>query len=120
MSRRRVNGVLFRDVLIFQVKLALDGAKDIVLMPLSLLAAGVDVLFPGPRPGHRFYAVIRIGEKYDRWLNLFGAASEADARRGGLFGASRSGSDSLLGRLEAMATGEEESDSPPPRRTPRG
>jgi hypothetical protein len=100
--------VLLRDLVIFQVKLVLDGVKDIVLAPVSIAAAVVDVLFPGRRLGHRFYAVMAMGERYDRWLNLFAAAHTADARTDGLFGASRAGSDTLLGRLEEMKLGHEE------------
>jgi hypothetical protein len=109
---RAARSVILRDLLIFQVKLAIDGAKDLVLMPVSIMAAAADVLFPGPRPGHRFYAVLRLGERFDRWLSLFSAASSADADAGGLFGASRAGSATLLGRLEAMVLGHEEPRAP--------
>jgi hypothetical protein len=101
----RSKWVLLRDLAIFQIKLLLDGVKDVVLAPLSFAAAATDILLPGARPGHRFYAVLRIGEKYDRWLNLFSAASAASADRDGLFGASRAGSASMLGRMEEMARG---------------
>jgi hypothetical protein len=104
----RSKWVIVRDLAIFQVKLAMDGLKDIAFMPLSILAAALDLFFPGRRPGHRFYAVLRTGEKFDSWLNLFGAARDADASRDGLFGASRAGSPTMLGRLEAMALGREE------------
>jgi hypothetical protein len=104
----RSTWVLLRDLVIFQIKLVLDGVKDIVLAPVSIAAAVLDVVFPGHRPGRRFYAVISLGEKYDRWLNLFSAARVADAGRDGLFGASRAGSDSLLGRLEEISLGHEE------------
>lgn len=104
----RTRWVILRDLLIFQVKLLLDGAKDILLSPLSLAAAILDILFPGSRPGHRFYAVMRMGEKYDRWLSLFAAADKANAFEDGLFGASRAGSPSMVGRLEQIIIGREE------------
>lgn len=109
MDRRKA--VVLRDLLIFQVKLAMDGLKDIVLMPLSFAAAAMDIVFPGPRVGHRLYAVLAVGEKFDSWLNLFGAARQADSATGGLFGASRAGSPTLLGRLEAIVLGREEPES---------
>lgn len=104
----RTRWVILRDLLIFQVKLILDGAKDIMLSPLSLAAAILDLLFPGASPGHRFYAVMRVGEKYDRWLSLFAAADKANAFDDGLFGASRAGSPSMVGRLEQIILGHEE------------
>jgi hypothetical protein len=75
--------VIFRDLLIFQVKLWLDGLKDIVLSPLSIIGFGIDVVFGGAMKGSVFYKVLKIGERYDLWLNLFGAAEKAEERRGG-------------------------------------
>lgn len=104
----RTRWVLLRDLAIFQLKLVLDGAKDIVLAPLALGAVVVDILFPGSEPGHRFYGVMRLGESFDSWLSLFAAADKASAHDDGLFGASRAGSPSLLGKLERFAIGREE------------
>jgi hypothetical protein len=117
----RSKWVILRDLAIFQVKLAMDGVKDIVFMPLSIMAALLDLVFPGRRPGHRFYLVLRTGEKFDGWLNLFGAAKHANAAEDGLFGASRAGSPTLLGRLEALVLGRDEpapDDEPLRRRRP--
>ncbi|MFW6206649.1 MAG: hypothetical protein ACOC5J_01815 [Gemmatimonadota bacterium] len=105
--------VILRDLVIFQVKLTLDGLKDLVLAPASIIAAFFDVLFPGATPGSRFYAVMRIGERFDRWLSLFAAADRADAAHDGLFGASRAGSGSLLGKLEEIVLGYEEAEVKP-------
>lgn len=113
---RAAKAVVLRDLLIFQVKLFLDGLKDIVLMPASILAAIIDLTFPGEKPGRTFYFVLRAGEQFDRWLSLFSAASQADAHQGGLFGASRAGSATLLGEIEAMILGHEE----PKTRRPKG
>lgn len=94
--------VLLRDLLIFQAKLVLDGMKDVVLMPLTIGAAAIDIVFPGRRPGHRFYLVMALGERFDRWLNLFSASDRADASKDGLFGKGRAGRDTMLGEIEEM------------------
>ncbi len=116
MERRRATPeerkVIFRDVLIFQVKLALDAAKDLVLSPLAILAAGADLVFPTDRIGKRFYHVLRMGEKFDRWMSLYSAAEHADAGEGGLFAESRAGSDTLLGKIEAVVLGRDEPRDP--------
>lgn len=104
----RTRWVILRDLAIFQAKLFMDGAKDVVLSPLAFGAVALDLLLPGSQPGHRFYAVMRLGERYDRWLSLFSAAEKASALEDGLFGASRAGSASLLGKLEAIVIGGEE------------
>lgn len=105
MSHSRA--VLLRDLAIFQVKLVLDGMKDIVLMPLTIGAAAIDIAFPGARPGHRFYLVMALGERFDRWLNLFSASDRADASRDGLFGKGRPGRNTMLGEIEDMLFREE-------------
>jgi hypothetical protein len=115
-TKGRTRWVILRDLGIFQVKLVVDGAKDIVLAPLSLVAAALDLLFPGSQPGRRFYAVMRVGERFDRWLSLFSAADKANAHEDGLFGASRAGSRTMLGKIEALVIGYEEDEEGTPLR----
>lgn len=98
--------VLLRDLVIFQVKLFLDGMKDLVLMPLTIGAAGIDIVFPGRRPGHRFYLVMALGERFDRWLNLFSASDRADASKDGLLGRGRAGRNTMLGGIEELLFGQ--------------
>jgi hypothetical protein len=97
------SAVLIRDLLIFQLKLVLDGLKDLVLIQLSLGAVLFDLLFGRPGRASLFYGVLRLSERFDLWLNLYGAAKGAETTGDGLFGASRAGSNSLLGRLEELA-----------------
>lgn len=106
----RTRWVLLRDLVIFQGKLLLDGAKDVVLSPLAVAAVVADLVLPGERPGRFFYGVMRIGERFDRWLSLFSAAEKADALDDGLFGSNRAGSPSFLGRLEEIVLGHAETD----------
>jgi hypothetical protein len=108
LDKRRDRGVIIRDLLIFQIKLFLDGLKDVVMSPLAIGAAALDLLAPTSKRGARFYAVMRVGERMDRWLNLFGATERAGEHEEGLFGASRAGSDSLLGKIEAYVLGHDE------------
>ena len=95
-------GVLIRDLLILQMKLVIDALKDVLFMKLALFAAAFDLLFGRPGRPLLFYSVLRLGERFDLWLNLYGAASTAAESEDGLFGTSRAGSPSLLGRLEQI------------------
>ena len=107
-------GVTFRDFAIFQLKLFLDGLKDIVVFNVSIVAMVIDLLTGrGSRP-RLFYSVLRASERFDAWLNLHGVIERMDADGGedGLFGASEAGSDSLVGRLEQWARGGDEPRSP--------
>ncbi len=66
--------VLIRDVATFQVKLIFDGLRDLVLVPISLIAGLVSLLKGGSKPGSEFYDLLRVGRQSERWINLFGAA----------------------------------------------
>jgi hypothetical protein len=98
--------VLVRDLLIFQLKLWMDGLKDLVLAPVSVGAGVLDLLLGPGRKGYRLYAVLRMGERYDLWLNLFGAANAAERSGEGLFGGSEPGDGTLVGKLEQISTGD--------------
>ena len=100
--------VLMRDLIILQLKLWLDGVKDIVLSPLSIGAAALAILTGPPPDGHRLYKVLRWGERFDLWLNLYGATAEAESSGEGLYGGSRAGDETLIGRLERLVKGYDE------------
>ena len=95
--------VLVRDLIIFQIKLLLDGLKDVILSPLSIAAVVWDLIpsRKGPR-GRTFYQVLRIGERFDLWLNLYNPDRQAGSDNEGLLESARS-ADSLVGKLERMA-----------------
>lgn len=101
--------VLIRDLLILQLKLLLDAVKDVLLIKLALWAVIFDVLFGRPGRPLLFYGVLRLGERFDLWLNLYGPARSAEASEDGLFGASAAGADTLLGKLEELVRGRVES-----------
>ena len=105
VQRIKNNRVVLRDLLIFQLKLFVDGVANLVVAQLALVAVLLDVLIPMDRKGQRFYWVMGRAERFDRWLSLYGAADRADLDEDGLFGASQAGADSLLGKLEAYVTG---------------
>lgn len=102
--------VTLRDYLIFVLKLFLDGLKDGILITVSTVAIVIDVLSGGGKRPRLFYSVLRMSERFDLWLNLNGAMEELDAGvdDDGLFGASRAGADTLLGKLEQMVRGGDE------------
>lgn len=102
------SSVLIRDLLILQLKLALDGFKDVMLSPLAIGATVLDVLAGPPPEGYRLYKVLYWGEKFDLWLNLYGATSGAESSGEGLYGGSRAGDNTLIGRLEKLVKGFEE------------
>ncbi len=99
----RPRKIVLRDFLIYELKLLLDGAKSFAITWAAIGAVALDMIFPGETPGHRFYAVLRLGERLDQWLSLYGVAEAAESDSEGMFGVSRAGSPTLLGKLEALA-----------------
>jgi hypothetical protein len=65
---------LIRDIAVFQVKLLVDGLRDLILLPVSLVTGLVSLLKGGSTPGSEFYELLRVGRRSERWINLFGAA----------------------------------------------
>jgi hypothetical protein len=62
-----------RDVAVFQLKLFLDNVRDLVLMPVSLIAALIDLVFRGEREGSLFYKVLRWGAHSEEVIDVYSA-----------------------------------------------
>lgn len=97
--------VTARDFAIFQLKLLLDGLKDLLIFNVSIGALALDLVSGGGRRPRLFYSVLRWSERFDLWLNLHGPVSRMDGGDDGLFGASAAGSDTMLGKIEQMVRG---------------
>jgi len=65
-------GRLIRESLIFQLKLIADGVRDLVLLPVSLIATAVGLIRGGDEPEREFQSVIELGRQTEQWINLFG------------------------------------------------
>lgn len=69
-------GQLFADLLRFQVKLLVDAARDLVLVPITLGAALLDLLLSRQQPPRFFYAVLQLGERSERLIDLWSVLYE--------------------------------------------
>ena len=65
---------LTRDIAVLQVKLIVDGLRDFILVPVSLVAGIISLLKDHDSADNEFYRLLRIGRKSERWINLFEAA----------------------------------------------
>jgi|TARA_B100001971_G_scaffold214256_1_gene250721 hypothetical protein len=63
---------LLRDVLAFQLKLALDGLRDVLLIPVSMITLIVGAIKHPKTPGVYFYRLLHLGRRSDRLIDLFG------------------------------------------------
>ena len=69
---------LVRDIAVLQVKLLVDGLRDLLLVPASLIAGIISLAkTTDGRPGSEFYSLVSVGKQSERWINLFGAMRNA-------------------------------------------
>ncbi len=59
-------------LLVFQLKLMMDGFRDIALIPISLIAGLIGIVRGGPQADAPFQEVLRFGRRTEVWINLFG------------------------------------------------
>jgi hypothetical protein len=68
---------LVKDMLVFQVKLIVDGFRDLLLVPLSIGAGLMSLMQSGKKPGPQCYELLQLGRRSEQWINLFAAAESA-------------------------------------------
>jgi hypothetical protein len=61
---------MLRDLAVLQVKLVVDGLRDLILVPASLIA-GVISLMSGSdgKPGPHFYHLLGVGKQSEQWID---------------------------------------------------
>jgi hypothetical protein len=74
-TKRSTRWRLVHDVAVFQIKLGMETVLDLTLIPVSLAAAALDLLFGNWRQPRWFHAVLRFGERCERRIDLWGAAA---------------------------------------------
>jgi len=98
---------LIRDVAVLQVKLVVDGLRDLILVPTSLVA-GVWSLIDGDdgKPGDHFYRLLSLGKQSERWISLFGALNNGPAELAEANDAGSADIDQFISRIEAFVVEE--------------
>lgn len=72
--------ILIRDLAVLQVKLLVDGFRDLLLLPASIIAAIVSLArTENGKPGPEFYKLLVAGKHSEHFINLFGALRNAPA-----------------------------------------
>ncbi len=106
-DHREERWILMRDMFVLQGKLIVDGLRDLLLVPASLVAGVISLLASRDgRPGLQFYHLLAFGKQTERWINLFGAIrnSPERIRQPKVFG--RRDVDDLVGQFEAFVVDE--------------
>ncbi len=71
-SRGHRRFALVFDVVVFQFKLIADSVRDLLLSPVSIVAAILGLVSGGDEPERYFERLKRFGRRSDVWINLFG------------------------------------------------
>lgn len=99
--------VMLRDLGVLQVKLIVDGLRDLVLVPLSLVAGVVSLASSkGNRPGPQFYQLLTWGKQSEVWINLFGAVENSPEKIQQSTPFGEKDIDDIVGRLESFVVDE--------------
>lgn len=98
---------LLRDMAVLQVKLLVDGFRDLVLVPATLIA-GIISLVKGTkdRPGPQFYQLIGWGKQSEIWINLFKAYEHAPAEVKQEYSFAVANIDELVDKVESFVVEE--------------
>jgi hypothetical protein len=70
---RELRWKLVRDLVVFTIKVALEALRDIVMIPLALVGGAVGLVLHPNEPDRFFREVLRLGDRFDRFVDLFGA-----------------------------------------------
>ena len=97
---------LLRDVFVFQLKLVLDGLRDLLLSPVSLVACVTDFFGARHRTRGNFYRVLQFGRRTEEWIDLFSAGRRFEETVSA--GEPARGADAIVEKLESMARREYE------------
>jgi len=100
---------LLRDLFVFQAKLLVDGLRDLLLVPASLVA-GIWSLVSSEngRPGPQFYRLISMGKESEAWIDLFKAYENAPEELRREHELAVKNMDELVGRFESFVVDEYE------------
>jgi len=82
-TRPSKRGQLIRNSLVFQLKLMADGFRDLLLLPISLIATVIGLLRGGDEPEREFNQVLEVGRDSEQWINLFGKHGAQDNSNAG-------------------------------------
>lgn len=97
---------LIRDIAVFQLKLLLDGFRDLILVPISLVTGIVGIINYGKGGGSEFYDLLRMGRRSEIWINLFGAANRDAENRSMADEAALTNMDEVVARVETFIVDE--------------
>jgi hypothetical protein len=74
MNHTRAEAI--RDTMVLQLKLIVDGARDLLLMPLVVFATLSGLILHKKNPGRYLYRLLSYGRVSEKWIGLFDEAKK--------------------------------------------
>ncbi len=107
VTREPGRWAMLRDMLVLQVKLIVDGIRDFLLVPASLVAAIVSLVDSRDgKPGPQFYQLVAMGKQSERMIDLFSAANNAPESVRREYNLGNLNVDDLVDRVESFVVDE--------------
>ncbi len=98
---------LVRDLGVFQVKLLVDGLRDLLLVPASLVTGIVSIVSgKAGGAGPQFYHLLEWGKESEHWIDLFAALKNSPERPERPTHFAEQGMDDIVERFEAFVVDE--------------
>jgi hypothetical protein len=94
-GNKETAGRLIKEVVLLQLKVLIGAARDLVFGPLAIVAALVDLLFLRQNEPRYFNAVLRLGERSDRWIDVWSGGRDVESPK-------RENVDALIARVEEV------------------
>jgi hypothetical protein len=94
-EQKETAGRLIKEVVLLQLKVLLGAARDLAFGPLALVAAVVDLVFLKQNEPRYFKAVLRLGERGDRWIDVWSGGRDVESPK-------RENVDALIARVEEV------------------
>ncbi len=74
--KQHARSEVIRDTLVIQLKLIVDGIRDLLLMPLVLVATISGLIMHNKQPGKYLYRLLSYGKASEKWIGLFDKANK--------------------------------------------
>ena len=74
--KQHARSEVIRDTLVIQLKLIVDGLRDLMLMPLVVFATISGLIMHSKQPGRYLYRLLSYGKATENWIGLFDEADK--------------------------------------------
>lgn len=75
-SKGHTRSEVIRDTIVLQLKLIIDGLRDLILMPVVFFAAIIGLILHREQPGRYVYRTLSYGKITEKWIGLFEEAQK--------------------------------------------